>query len=286
MRKRRGVNSRKKYVQRKRKFVSRLRRLIPAAGAGAVVLAMVAGAIYGGAVGYEKIIGALDRSRFFTVGKISVRGNRRIAATDLLKRCGITPSLKIYRVKEASVAASLLTDPWIEKARCVRRWWGTVVLEIRERIPIALVNIGEVRLIDRFGVLLPVEPGKNYDLPLISALRTSVDGQGNHRPDSASIARAGRFIAHACAVDGAFFHTITQLDIRDTGCIRCMAADQPVVIDIGYDTDTKQLKNVRYLLEMLADSPPAATRIDLRYQNLAYVCREPSGSQRKRSMSD
>ncbi|MBN1309350.1 MAG: FtsQ-type POTRA domain-containing protein [Chitinispirillaceae bacterium] len=287
MRKRKGANSQRKYVQRKRQFASRLRRLIPVtAAAGAVALSIVAGTVYGGIAGYEKIIGAIDRSRLFTVRKISVSGNERIAVTKVLKRCGITTSMKIYRVKKATVAAALLADPWIEKVRCVRRWWGTVALEIKERIPIALVAIGEVRLIDRSGVFMPVEPGKSYDLPLISALRTSVDGKGNRYPDSVSIARAGRFIERACAVEKTIFRTITQLDISDTGGIRCMVAGRPVVIDIGYDADAKQLRNVRYLLERLAGGAPAATRIDVRYQNLAFVCREPSGPPHARRVND
>ena len=286
MPKRRGVNSRKKRVQRKRKFTARIKKFVPILGGCAAFLLLVAGGIYGGTIGIGKLIDTIDQSRLFTIGKIKVRGNERIAAETVLKRCGIAPDSKIYHVKTATVSAALLADPWIEKVSCITRWWGTVAIEIKERTPIALVNYGEVRLVDRSGVLLPVEPGTTYDLPMISAVRTVVDGNGNRRPDSASIARAALFIDRAAAAQRGFFRRIAQLDIRDNGRIRCLAAGRPMVIDIGYEADAKQMRNLWYLLEALEGGPPAATRIDLRYQNLAFVYQEPSGSVQRRDVNN
>jgi len=285
MGKRKGVNSRKRYTRRKRKFISGLRRLLPGFCVGGGAAALLAGAMYSGVFSYGKLAAVIDRSRLFSINKIAVRGNNRVATEEVLKRCGIAPAVKTYQVKKSAVTAALLADPWIEKARCVTRWWGTVALEIKERTPIAFINYGEVCLVDRFGVLLPIEPGKTYGVPIITAPRTFAGGKGR-RPDSTAIVRACRFVARIGETAPLFFVTVTQLDISDSGRIRCIAADRPLVIDLGYDADARQLRNAQYLLEALTKNPAVRTRIDLRYQNLAFVSREPPGFPPQRNLND
>ncbi len=252
-------------------------RMMPAIGVGAVVVLLLIGSVYGGMISYEKCAAFIEHSRLFTVKKIVVTGNKRSSVAEIMKRCGIKESAKIYNVTTAAVSASLLSDPWIENVRCVKKWWGSVAITIKERTPIALVNTGEVKLVDQYGVLLPVEPGKTYDLPLISALRTTVDHTGRVRIDSTTIARLHRFLSNAQAENEGLFRSITQLDMGNTGVINCKVSGQPTTIQIGYDADTKQLRNLQYLLEVLANDRGTVARIDMRYQNLAFVCRGPSG---------
>ena len=271
MAKRKGVNSRKNYARRKSNVMTGIRRSMPLFLVVIAVVAVVAAAIYGGILSYGKISSVFERSGMFAVKTITVSGNERLAAADIVALSGVRQLAKLYRVQTGSVASSLLADPWIEKARCVKKWWGTVTIEITERTPIALVSAPEVRLVDRHGVLLPVEPGKTYDLPLIAEARFTTDRRGIRCVDSASIARAARFIANVRTLPGAPLSGISQLDIRDSGSVRCRVASSAVVVEIGYDADDKQLRNLRYLLTALVQNPSAAARIDLRYANLAFV---------------
>jgi len=136
------------------------------------------------------------------------------------------------------------------------------------------VNLGEVALVDRHGVLLPVEPSKSYSLPMISGVRVS----GNGRVDSVSISRVARFVSKLKDYDDFLLQSITQIDVRDSGTVTCMSGPRSAVIKMEYDTDAKQIRNLRYLLKMLPDTTGAAPQIDMRYENIAFVCYETVGA--------
>ncbi len=271
MPKRKGANSRRKRIQRKHKLAAFVKKSVPFLGLFLLAVSLIAGAIYGGVVSVDKLIETIDRSRLFTVSNIVVKGNNIIPADSVIKRCGISPEFKIYRIKTSSVSALLQTDPWIEKARCIARWWGTVAIEIKERTPIAMVNCGGIRLVDRYGVLMPLKPKALYDLPLITGLRTFIDSDGNIRPDTANLIRGLRFIERAVKVRGDFFGKVTQLDICDTNRILCIVRERPAMMEIKYDADEKQIRNLCYMIEALESGTSTATKIDLRFRNLAFV---------------
>lgn len=277
MAKRKGINSRKKYAQRKHTVVKGFRKVLPLIAVIIAVVAVACAAVYTGILSYQKIASAVDKSDLFSVKTVSVRGNVRLADADIIALSGLKKLSKVYKVQSSAVTASLLADPWIEKARCVRKWWGAVTIEITERTPIALVCVPEVRLVDRHGVIMPLEPGKTYDLPIITGTRFRNDRRGNRCVDSAYIGRAARFIDRVRTNSAMPCGGISQLDIRDAGMVRCRVASSPVVIDIDYDADAKQLRNLKYLLTTLAETPSAAARIDLRYENIAFVS-EPAAA--------
>ena len=271
---RRGVNSRKRYLQKKKHFAASIRKKIPIVCGGLLVVGSIVAIGYTAVLNGERIVTLLDSSRFLTVKKIAVKGNKRICSEEILKRCGIMKESKMYHIKTSSITASLRADPWIEKVRCVKKWWGSVVIDVKERTPIALINTGSIQLVDRKGIVLPIEKGKTYRLPLLSGVSLSKDENGRWMVDTAVIKKISQFITTAQTEDTTWFQKITQIDVSDKETIRCCIVSPHITVDADYNTNKKQLKNLRYLLEVLAQDVKKPVRIDLRYQNLAFVCQE------------
>lgn len=274
MAKRKGINYRKRYAQRKRSFAAALKKAIPRIFVITAVIAVLCVLGYGLITGYDRVASVIDRSHLFLVRNISVKGNNRIDKSSIIERCAIGSDARIYNVETATITASLLADPWIESVRCVKKWWGTVSIEVCERKPIALVNLGEVKLVDRHGVLLPVEPSKSYSLPLISGVRILRNGH----IDSVSILRVAQFVSNLKENDESFLKSITQIDVGDSNTVTCMSGPQSAIIKMEYGADAKQIRNLRYLLNALPDTTDAAPRIDMRYKNIAFVCYETVGA--------
>ena len=61
---------------------------------------------------------------------------------------------------------------WVELARVDKKWPDRLVLSIKEREPVSMVNLeGELHYIDRTAnVFARLEPTDNLDFPLISGL--------------------------------------------------------------------------------------------------------------------
>jgi hypothetical protein len=271
MARRKGVNSRKKYVQRKKKVASKVRRILPLAGWCGIALVVAGAAVYGVKIGYGRLSAAIDRSSLMVIKKISVTGNDRVAAASIIEQCGIGNVGKMYRLKSDSIIAALSGNPWIRRVRCVKKWWGEVIIEVRERKPVALVHNGTVHLVDEQGVVLPVEPGKTYDLPLLCAIPVAVRSNGWRQCDSARFERALQFVATVKQEDEGLLREITQMDMSDADAIRCCIGTGKAVVTIGCDAGRRQLKNLRCLLEVLENSDETPVVVDMRYQNLAFV---------------
>ncbi|MBN1761386.1 MAG: FtsQ-type POTRA domain-containing protein [Chitinispirillaceae bacterium] len=271
MAKRKGINSRKKTLQRKKKVVSKVRRVLPLIGIGVAILAALAGAWFCGKIGYGKLVASIDGSSLFSIKKITVTGNERITAASIIEQSNIAGIRKLYQLKPDSIVAVLSADPWIGRVRCLKRWWGEVVIEVKERKPVALVHSGVMRLADEQGVLLPVEPGKSYDLPLLTSVPVVKDRGGRLRCDSALFEQACRFITTVRREDDELMNGISQIDmgVADAACCRFAAYD--AVVTIGCATGTRQLQNLRRLLEVLGNRSGEPAVIDMRYQNLAFV---------------
>jgi hypothetical protein len=276
--KRKGVNSRKKNVQRKKKVASKLRRVVPVIGICCGVALLIGLALYGGKLGYGKLVAAIDGSSFLTIKKITVTGNEHVAAASIVEQCNFGTIRKLYHLKPDSIVALLNTDPWISRARCVKRWWGEVVIDVRERKPVALIHSGAVRLVDEEGVILPVEPGKTYELPMLSSMPVVKGGDGRVHCDSTVFERARRLITTIGNEDSELLKSISQMDMQPVDGARCRFAASNADVIIGADVGARQLRNLRHLLGVLDNEGSGPKVIDMRYQNLAFVKNNEKGN--------
>ena len=271
MAKRKGVNSRKKTLQRKKKVVSKVRRILPLTGIGIAVVILLGAAWFSGRIGYGKLVAAIDGSSLFSIRKIRVTGNERLTAASIIRESNVGSIRKLYHLNPDSIVAVLSADPWIGRVRCLKRWWGEVVIDVKERKPFALVHSGIVRLADEQGILLPVEPGKTYELPLLTSVPVVREQGGRLRCDSAVFEQVRRFVTTVRREDTALMNGISQIDMGIADAAGCRFAAYNAVVTIGCLTDRKQLRNLRRLLEVLENSEGKTAVIDMRYQNLAFV---------------
>jgi hypothetical protein len=256
----------------------KIQRVLPVVllvAAGAVV---VGGTLFSGIISFDKAVAALDSSKFFTVKDVAVKGVQRLDAAALIEKCEIGKVKKIYKVNSASVVSILTADPWVEKARCIKRWWGKVIIEVTERVPVAMMSTGTVFLIDKNGIVLPVERGESYSLPLVTGITPVADKKGTLRIDTLTMNHINRFITAVRSGDGEWFERISQMHMGKDGVIRCKVRNLPITVIMNHDTDQKQLRNLWYLLDVLRNRSDHVENIDLRYQNIAFVL-EKDGSE-------
>jgi cell division protein FtsQ len=115
---------------------------------------------------------ALRHLAFFRVRKIEVNGLRYTPAADVLARLRVDTTRSVWDPLDP-LAARVMTHPQIESVVVSRKLPGTLVVEVTERRPVALVPVGaELRAVDERGVLLPLDPSRTpVDAPVVTAPR-------------------------------------------------------------------------------------------------------------------
>jgi cell division protein FtsQ len=113
---------------------------------------------------------ALAQLAFFRVRKIEIIGLRFTDPAELLTRLRVDTSRSVWDPLPP-LADRVSTHPAVAHVDVTRRLPGTIVLDVTERRPIALVASGAaLRAVDERGVMLPIDPSRTpVDAPVVSA---------------------------------------------------------------------------------------------------------------------
>lgn len=140
------------------------------AAAPALIAVTLAGGIgAGGYVGYHW----LTQSERFAVEEIELSGGERIDVPRVREILGMDGDDNIFGLGLGQLEHTLELDPWIAEARVARRLPDTLVIEIREEEPAALVELDGLYLADHDGRVFKradLEAGEGAGLPIITGV--------------------------------------------------------------------------------------------------------------------
>lgn len=201
------------------------RKLLLAAG----TLLLAGGLLAGLGIGIYK---GLSHSDFFQVTGIKIEGCRRTTKEMILKLSGVDIHTNLLALDPAAVAARIEKNGWVEHARVARDWPNQLMITIRERTPVALINLaGGLYHVDRHGtVFARVQPPDDLDYPVITGL---ADAEPESTRQTA-VQEALRFLR--CAGRGNPIlpkQNISELHVGKKGGLTLFLVERPFPIHLG-----------------------------------------------------
>jgi cell division septal protein FtsQ len=142
-----------------------LRRAVPALAVAAILLVVAGGAF----AGYR----FLTRSPRFAVAAIEVRGNHRLSADEIRALLPIRLGENVFASPLGEVGRAATANPWIASAEAHRVLPHTVVIDVRERTAVAIVDLGGLYLVEADGKPFKraaIDAGEGEGLPVITGL--------------------------------------------------------------------------------------------------------------------
>jgi cell division protein FtsQ len=126
------------------------------------ILALVTSPLWGPKV--------LQQFAFFRVRRVEILGARYTAPAELLDRLRVDTTRSVWDPLEP-LEARIRSHAQIESATVTRKLPGTLVVQVIERHPVALVNgPGGLRAVDERGRRLPLDPSRTpVDAPIVTA---------------------------------------------------------------------------------------------------------------------
>lgn len=112
------------------------------------------------------------QSSLFAVTEVRVEGNRLVASAEIVRLAALPAGTNLWRLDERQVLARLATHPLLEQVQLRRRLPGTVVLRVREREALAMLQgAGGFLVVDKYGAVMEKVPRlADRRLPLVSGL--------------------------------------------------------------------------------------------------------------------
>lgn len=120
-----------------------LRRSLPAL-IGLFVLAAIGGTAW---AGYRFV----TTSSRFAITEIEVNGNRQLTADQIRALSSIRLGDNVFATNLDAVTRDLRENPWIASADAHRMLPHTIVIDVREHVPAAIVQLGGLYLVDGEG---------------------------------------------------------------------------------------------------------------------------------------
>ncbi len=266
MHKRMGANRRRIHGERRRALGKAVKKAVTK-GASFSTIAIIAVCVIGGAVfAAVKLVSWMNRSPLFVVSNIRVEGAMRVDTMDAVRMSGITPGMRMTAIRPAVCEKALEANAWVRRAHVERHLPNTITIRLEEREPIALVNTGRVRYMDKDGVLLPLFCGTYSRLPVVSGLTLDAPG----RCAAGAVERVQRFLDDCN--DEPLAKRISQIDFSKETMVRIRLEDFPAVVELSESQMRAEMRRLGQLVESARQDPKGAPkRINLCYENLAYV---------------
>ncbi len=108
---------------------------------------------------------------YFTLKRVNVSGTTRLSTPEVMQAAEIAAGVSLLTLDISDLARRLEKHPWIRSASVYRRFPGTLLIEIRERQPKAVLAAGKLFYVDEEGEFFSRRtPGDGLDLPLLTGL--------------------------------------------------------------------------------------------------------------------
>jgi len=111
----------------------------------------------------------LARTTLLRLTQIEVSPMKRLSRDEVIALAGVRPGDDMLGLRLSRIGEQVGKNPWIEKIRVHRYFPHTLAIDITEREPVAVVNLGCLYYVDRKGdVFKPLTDGDRLDFPVLT----------------------------------------------------------------------------------------------------------------------
>ncbi len=108
-------------------------------------------------------------SSYFHLEKAIVKGCEKTTEKDVISVSGIKPNQNLLAISMEGIARKVRTNPWVEDVSVVREFPNRLIIEIRERKPVALVKRDDsLFFMDGDGLIFKKLEGESTNLPVLT----------------------------------------------------------------------------------------------------------------------
>ena len=192
----------------------------------------------------------LRQFSFFRVRKVEIVGARYVSVGEVLDRLHVDTTASIWD-PTAPLAARLAAHPQLRRVSVRRKLPGTLVVDIDEHLPVALVSTDEgVRAFDARGIALPID-----------LARTPIDAPILERRDLGVLKLLGLLRNDAPAL----YDRVSE--VRIVGADELLMDFDGTPVRAMRDVSATRLAEIEPVEDDLARRGLHATEIDLRYKD-------------------
>ncbi|WP_020675404.1 cell division protein FtsQ/DivIB [Geopsychrobacter electrodiphilus] len=156
------VKENRKNKQKKplnlRKILHRTLRVLVVGLSGALIV-----------FGLVLVIQLLVASDLFRIDQVSITGEKQLSREKILALSDIQNGVSTFALDLALIGRKIEENPWVKSARVERIFPRQVNIQVEERVPLAIINLGYLYYLDQSGEVFKVlGQDDSLDFPVVT----------------------------------------------------------------------------------------------------------------------
>jgi cell division protein FtsQ len=202
--------------------------------------------------------------------KVNVEGNRFLTGEEVVKAAALPVGENMFRLDLERAGENIKALNWVDRVFIERRLPRSVLVSIKERQPVALLDNGLLFGVDAQGrVLPPSNELMREDLPLISGISFTVEGIGTTLAAQA-VRPALDFLDFVKKQDAALAQDVSEINLSETDSLKVTFIDGVQVL-FSPPVGETELKRMALVLGDLNQKGKRAGTVDFRYRDIVLV---------------
>lgn len=213
----------------------------------------------------------LLRSPYLLVKEVKVKGGQKVSANEVLRLSKINPGSDILTLNLKEISAKIKKNPWIDEVRVSRRFPNQIEIEIKERKPLALINLDTLYLVDSKGIIFKkLEIEEKLDFPVLTGL--SWEDLKNNPNLSSYLINKAIYLLNLSKKDNRIlsWEEISEINLNQTLGLSIFTLGG-TQIKIGSDNFKEKLVQLEKVQKDVEKRFKKAESIDLNYKGRVFV---------------
>ncbi len=222
-------------------------------------------------LGGRYLIDFLDEKGIFRIDDIEVRGVSPSRQETIINSCEEEFSGTLFGFRKKEVKKILKSHKWVKDVDVKRKFPSAVEVSVTKRVPVALVNLGDVYLADKSGFIWKLQSGVYWDLPLINGIKDTLvhDRRVIDETYKDMLMKTLRVLRMREEKE---VPLVSQIEFVEEGKEAVVKIRSGVAFArINTNDMEKSIRRVGEILEYSSYSRPVVLMVDLTYNNMAFV---------------
>ena len=212
----------------------------------------------------------ITQSPRFNVNEMNLVGQKRLSNEELNSWIGPIIGKNIFQLELDKISQRLVEHAWIQSASARRIFPQGIYIELKERTPFAKVQLGQVYVMDNYGVLLGTEVGDANKLPTITGIKAQNFKLGSNVANEEII--RGLKMMHSLNQLAMFENNqIDNVHINSRSRITFSTHNRDTKIHMRPEIAREGFKNLVLALDAIEKKGQGLSYIDLSFKNKIVV---------------
>jgi len=130
-------------------------------------------------LGFFLLSNWLKEGDIFRLRMVEVKGNSELSRIEVIRITNATVGTSLLGFDTQKARMALKAHNWVEDAKITRQFPDKLIISIKERRPVAILNAGKLFLVDEKGVIFDELGKRQLSLPIISGIKDEELKQGS-----------------------------------------------------------------------------------------------------------